>query len=249
MQDGQMMRLRTWLLGAMLLPFAGGAPAFAGAILSPVGVPINKMGFSAGAVNDIINRSGLTDPFVSGTTDYDFYVAQIPIPAHQGLTGTNGWASANPAGGLGTLIFQGNNYMVFDLGQNYSIFGFALWTVNGNDGINGFTLTSAQDSGMTTGVTPLGTFTATKSTTSQAAEQLFVLSGMGEFVELQVNSNFNSNNIGTVAIGEVAFDVQVVPEPAGLAVFGLGLAALTWFRRSRAATLTKAAPIWSPMNG
>jgi hypothetical protein len=216
-----MMRLRTWLPGAMLLTLAGGAPAFAGAILSPTSVPIDNLGLMSAA--HIIDESGLSASFTSGSTDYDSYIAGNPThAAFQFLPPSpNAWAS-----GTG---FSGK-FMEFDLGSNYAILGFALWTNNNPTAVNSFTLSSAADQDFTTGVTSLGTFTAV----STLAVQSYDVSGLGEFVRLTINSDHGATNVN---IGEVAFDVQVVPEPASLAILGLGIAALARIRRKRAAVL------------
>jgi hypothetical protein len=213
------MRMRTWLIGVILLPFADAAPAHAGAIVSPINVLANTMGTAAGSTGHIIDESGLSGGgFISGSTDYDTYVAGNPT--HAGLTGGNSWASATG--------FAGKS-MVFDLGRVATILSFALWNQTTTSAMKNFTLTSAQDSDFTAGVTTLGTFTANANLNVQS----FTVSGTGEFVKLQVNSNYIVNNLGNVNIGEVAFDV--IPEPAGIAVLGVGLACIGLVRRRTAA--------------
>jgi hypothetical protein len=210
------MRVRHWLIAMAVLPVGGIGGAFAGAILSPTAVVGDTLGTGAGKVGHLIDQSGLSAPFISGATDFDTYVATNPT--HAGLTGANGWASANN---------DTSGYLEFDLGSVYAITAFAMWTQNNPSAIDSFSLSTAMDSAFTTGVANLGSFTGTKTLTVQT----FDVSAVGEFVRLQVNSTFGGTNVD---IGEVAFDVATVPEPATFAIVGMGLAAIAALRRPRA---------------
>jgi hypothetical protein len=209
------MLTRAWLSGVVLLSFGASVHAFAGTIRSPVVVDGNTMGTGGGSVGHLIDQSGLSVPFISGVTDFETYVATNPT--HAGLTGANGWASASHVT---------SGYLEFDLGSDYALSTFALWTQNNTSAIDSFSLSSALDAGFTIGVTNLGSFTAAKT----LAMQTFTVSGTGEFIRLQVNTTFGATNVN---IGEVAFDTELLPEPATVAILGVGLAGIGFTRRPR----------------
>jgi PEP-CTERM motif len=209
---------KTWTAAswatAVLLPLAGAAPGYAGAILSPISAsPLGLV-----PTSHIIDESGLSSLFITRVTDYDTYVAGNPTPpTHAFISATNGWASPTSFAG---------KFIEFDLENVYSIMSFALWTQSNTSAVNSFTLSSAMDQNFTQGVTNLGTFNAAMG----LSVQTFTVSGIGEFVKLQINSGHGAT---TVNIGEVAFDVNVVPEPTGLALIGIGLGGIGLVRRRR----------------
>src|ERR1019366_8026158 len=92
--------------------------------------------------------------------------------------------------------------------------------------VNSFTLSSAQDAAFTIGVTNLGSFNATEGLNAQT----YTVTGDGEFVRLEVNSNHSPTST-QVNIGEVAFDTELLPEPASLAILAVGCAAVSLTRR------------------
>ncbi len=191
--------------------------ASAGVIRSPVAVISNTMGTAGGSTGLMIDESGLSSSFVSGVTDFGTYIAGNPT--HAVNAATNAWA-----GNARTF-----GYLDFDLGSVLAIYSFALWTQSNGNAVNSFTLTSALDSGFTSGVMNLGTFNAAIGLNAQ----IFGVSGVGEFVRLTVTSIHGGNNVN---IGEVAFDTttQNVPEPESLALVGLALAGLAATRRRKA---------------
>ncbi len=206
-----------------LLTLASVPPANAGAILSPVSVVTSSLGGTTTA--HIIDETGLSTMFVSGVTDYDVYTGGNPthLPLQFLPPTPNAWASGTGFAG---------KFMVFDLGHTFNILSFALWNQSNTSAVNGFTLSSAMDQNFTTGVTTLGTFTAGIGLNLQVFT--FLVAGTGEFVKLQINSGHGANNVN---MGEVAFDVTPVPEPAAMTVLGLGLAGLGLIRRKRTLVL------------
>jgi hypothetical protein len=207
------MNLRDWLAGAALISIAVSVPAHAGQIRSPLAV-VSSTILGIGSTGHLLDQSGLSVPFVSGSTDFDTYIASGPT--HAFITELNGWASQKNSTG----------YLEFDLGDAYAISAFALWTANGTPALNSFALSSALDIGFTSGVSNLGSFNAVKS----LGAQTFAVSAIGEFVRLQINSTYGSVNVN---LGEVAFDTTVLPEPAPLAVLCIGLSGIGLVRRSR----------------
>jgi hypothetical protein len=216
------MKMRHWLAGAAMLSLVAPMSGEAGTIRSSTGVVANTLNQTTSILlGNLSNHSGLSIPFTSGVTDFETYINLGPT--HQAVSPTTGWASsANKMPG----------YLEFDLGSDYSISTFVMWTQNSNlangesSSPKSFTLTSALDSGFTSGVTLLGNFTAVIGLNAQT----FTVAGTGEFVRLQINSIYSSTST-IVNIGEVAFDTTSVPEPATLAVLGVGLAALRFVRR------------------
>jgi hypothetical protein len=204
-----------WLSALALLTIGGAENAYAGTILSPVAVVGNTLGTGGGSVGHLIDQSGLSAPFVSGSTDFDTYVATDPT--HAGLSAANGWASAS---------HDTSGYLEFDLGSAYSISALAMWTQNNTSAVDGFSLSSAMDEAFTIGVTNLGSFSGTKTLTVQTFDFLAI----GEFVRLQVNSTFGATNVD---IGEIAFDVAPIPEPTSFAILAAGCVGLALPRRKR----------------
>lgn len=190
----------------------------AGVIAAPVAVVADTMGTAAGSTANLINQSGLSTGYVSGVTDFASYIGGGPT--HVLNSATTAWAS-NSGPTLG--------YLDFDLGSVLSIQNFALWTQGNTNAVNSFTLFSALDPGFTMSLANLGSFNAAIGLNAQT----FAVSGNGEFVRLQINSIHGGPNVN---IGEVAFDVaaaSTVPEPASIALLGLGLLGFGISRRKK----------------
>jgi hypothetical protein len=135
------------------------------------------------------------------------------------LNPSNAWAGA-PGPVLGDLDF--------DLGNVYSLGSFAFWSQSNTNAINSFTLFSAFDASFS-GAVDLGTFSA--SVLNPITVQVFSAPSTAQFVRLRVNSNHGGNNVN---IGEVAFDVSAaVPSPGPLALMGLGIAGIGYWRRKQ----------------
>jgi hypothetical protein len=97
-------------------------------VLSPVSVVDSDLApFDATTgFENIINRSGITDPFVSGSTDFDTYFAEAGKPfgnAHF----TNGWQSEV------SFDLPLTGYIDFDLGEAYTIDRIAVWNISLKD--------------------------------------------------------------------------------------------------------------------
>jgi len=202
---------------AILAVVATAATTEAGSILSPIDVVGNTMGTAGGSEANLYNQTGLSAGFVSGVTDFDAYLAGAPT--HATNSGSNAWAG-NPGPTLG--------YLDFDLGEIYSVDRFVLWTQSNANAVNRFELYVSDDAAFT-GATFVGGFGASVGTSAQ----VYGMGGAdGRYVRLNVLSNHGGGNVN---IGEVAFDVNPVPEPATLALFGLGALGFAIRRRRRVA--------------
>jgi len=109
--------------------FAAGLSVAQGAVvLSPVAVAGSSLGSfdETTPFENMINRSGITDPFVSGSTDFGTYFAVFGEPfgnAHF----TNNWQSEV------SFELPLTGYIDFDLGESYTIDRIAIWNISLQD--------------------------------------------------------------------------------------------------------------------
>ncbi|HYG21902.1 MAG TPA: hypothetical protein VEH04_03905 [Verrucomicrobiae bacterium] len=117
-----------WLvcLAAVLVP---GLTSTSGqVVLSPASVVGNTLGESApeASVTNMINQSGITTPFVSGSTHFDTYFA-TPSTVFANATASNNWQSEV----VFTLPLAGT--LDFDLGATYNVDKIAIWNISARD--------------------------------------------------------------------------------------------------------------------
>jgi hypothetical protein len=213
------------LIFALALPLA----SFAGVIMSPVAVVSNTGGeASPGDVQHIIDQSGLTPTFVSGTTDFDTYMALNPQHTFVYLGfewfGANGVTSAS---------------IVLDMGSAVTVTGMAFW----NDEFSGtqtLGVLGCSDSTCTS-TTNLGSFLPVNNPAgvSSYSGEVFDLADIStRYIRLDVTGpQANDEGWNAPSIGEVAFDVSsggtTTPEPSTDAMFGVALLGLAWKARRR----------------
>ncbi len=202
--------------------------ADAGAILSPVAVLQNTAGdFSAAAAIDSTHdQSGLSSGFTSGVTDFDAYLATNPL--HEWIyTDGSEWFS---------LTGETQGTIVYDLGAEYDLARLALWNEEFS-GIQSMLVETATNPGFV-GAVNVGNFGPANTPFDQSypAEVFNLLPGAGRYVRLTITGPQNPNRGTFLSMGEIAFDANpaapaAVPEPATLALVGLGLGVIYRARR------------------
>jgi hypothetical protein len=191
--------------------------SFANAGIIYSGTIINDSGFHGSYASSHVNdQSGLSDTYVSGTTDYDTYASLNPT--HTGSSSTSG-ISGTGALDLGVQAA----FIDFDFGMELMFTDFGLWNDVDTQGIKNFNVLVSNDVNFST-FTTLGLFTATIGFADPIPLQQFdLLDTTGRYVRVDMLSTHGSTNIN---FGEFIFgasSANAVPEPSTLAIFALGI--------------------------
>lgn len=210
---------------------AAASTAQAELILSPTAFVSNSMGestFSDLDIGNVIDQSGLSSNFTSGTTNYATYLSTPPT--HATMFSGDSWqsASGNSTGSI-----------VFDLGDLYNIERLAIWQGGASTGkfddrhVNGITLETSLDPAFTS-PTSAGLFNVPPGAGASAypVHDFDLIDSTGRYVRLTIDS-VHGPNTAFATLGEIAFDVSpaTVPEPSSGLSLAIAAGTALLFRR------------------
>lgn len=204
--------------GVVVVAAIAGA-AQAGVMLQPASASTNMGNFGTYEPVRAVNQSGLSAPYVSGTTDFESYV-----PATRTVSGAssfNSWFSQSSTTGNFDL----------DLGGSFSIYALALWNDHqptAAQGVRTFTLLAANNPSFS-GATTLGSYTTTPIVSEpNNFGQIFSFAPVtASYVRLVITANYGS----TLTTGFTEVALAQVPAPGAALLMGLGLVGASARRR------------------
>lgn len=182
--------------------------AFGGKVVSAVSVIDAPPAIGNWSFDRTIDQSGLTVGYTSGVTDFASYVLQAP--RHEGENSPQNYAASSS---IPPLVVD------YDLGATHDVLQLAFWQYpHASSGPTiDFSVYTSNDPGFTNSAF-VGSFTALIDGTGLGAPgtamQVFDLTDTSaRYVRMDVLRVDNANGTGW---SEVAFEVNVVPEPASI---------------------------------
>ncbi|MBI5708638.1 MAG: PEP-CTERM sorting domain-containing protein [Armatimonadetes bacterium] len=193
-------------------------------IVQPTAATSTHTSYTGGEIERTIDQSGLFTGYTSGVTDFDAYIASSPYHTNI-FFGYEWWVDDGST----------TDTLIYDLGAVYMVDRVALWNEE-SAGLDSVTVTTATLSDFSDAMGG-GGFTATDWPETIYLPDVHTLAGgvrATRYVKLEVTadptpSNASLGGVPYLSMGE--FAVSAVPEPATMAVLGLGAAALLRRRR------------------
>lgn len=204
---------RAWRLGLLGFALTSGT-AFSQVALSPVAIAGSDLEAYAATTpfTNMINRSGVTVPFVSGATNFDAYFVD-PGLAFANANYVNNWQSQLSF----DLPLKG--YVDFDLGDTYSLNKMAIWNIT----VESVTVTIFEELGGAGQA--VGTFGLPNHWYNPFSYSVSILdfggAYRGRFVRLGINSAYKysaSDNFTYAIIGEVVMSAAPAVQSPSLAI-------------------------------
>ncbi|MEM9481756.1 MAG: PEP-CTERM sorting domain-containing protein [Verrucomicrobiota bacterium] len=188
--------------------------ALGGVVVAPISVSTDMGEFDPlFPITALINPSDLTPSYVSGSTDFDTYVASAP-------TTSNVWLSA-----IG--VMSGN--IIFNMGSSMELSSIAIWNADGTSAVVGFNLVGSNDSGFSNPVSLLSGATAL----DPGPVAYDFAPATVQYVRMEVLSNAGSTLF--TGMHDIVFEATTVPvpEPGAIALVIASVIGTTLVRRRR----------------
>lgn len=218
--------MKNWFAASIIVACIA-APCVAQAAVIRGGTVSSPQGSFGGAfdIQNAGNQSGLSQTYVSGTTDFATFVATT---THASPGSTNSGFTNSPSG------FSSPQQFTLDLGSTFTINGLAFWATDNVGSVSRFDLYSDTDANFANGgLTLLGSFTAVGSNGGLDPAQVFSFAATSSrYFQINALSAVGGTNL-TDGIGELAVRqaAAVVPEPDVVSLIGLGLLGAAFSRR------------------
>jgi hypothetical protein len=191
--------------------------ASAATMIQPGSVSSTTAQFGTYQLNNLINKDGLSQTYVSGVTDYSTYLTLAPTQA------------SNPLTQYAVMSDAANVTYDFDLGAAYHVTNMILWNgpASATTRVATFSVIISDSSDFSTSQS-MGSFSSSPSGAHPVAAEGFNLTAAdGRYIRVVTT---NAGGARTL-IGEVAFAGTAVPEPSSALLVAFGTVGLLHRRR------------------